>query len=88
MNVPDLTRCPKDEEALLRTATTEFARMLFLYRMRSPADRAQVAAIFARVFGTPIPDPARPLVAITPSAAHIGWARLPRQGSLGLEEGG
>jgi hypothetical protein len=52
--------------------------MLFLQRMRTPADRAHVARAFQQAWGVPLPDLSRPTLLLAPDALSIGWARLPR----------
>lgn len=58
-----------------------FAQLLFVDRMRTPADRQHVIECFATAFGTSMlsATPSRPChVALTPQGLQLGWAVLPR----------
>ena len=68
----------RSDNASLETAAARFGAMLFLQRMRTPADRAHVERMFQETWGVPMPDLSRPSVLVTPDALSIGWARLPR----------
>ena len=62
-------------------SSAHFAQLLFVDRMRKPADRQHVADCFEKVFGTPGPSaiPQRPShVALTSKTLQLGWASLPR----------
>ncbi|KAJ1898488.1 AAA ATPase midasin, partial [Coemansia sp. IMI 209127] len=55
----------------------EFVAMLYIQRMRSPHDRAHVAALFRTVFGRDL-DLRTPLLHVADSHVQIGNAVLPR----------
>lgn len=62
----------------METAAARFGVLLFQQRMRTPPDRAHVAALFQETWGSPLPDLSRPTTLVAPEALSIGWARLPR----------
>ena len=76
-------------EGAAAAAAARFGSMLFLQRMRTPADRAHVARAFEQAWGGPMPDLSRPTVLLTPDELSIGWARLPRdpQGGAAVRSG-
>lgn len=65
-------------------AARHYAHMVVLYRMRTPADRAAVAAAFERAWGAPLPPQPRPSVVVTPGWARLGRACIPRAQLLDL----
>ena len=62
----------------MESAAARFGAMLFQQRMRTPPDRAHVAALFQATWGSPLPDLRRPTVLVTPETLGVGWARLAR----------
>ena len=73
-------------DSLFLQSIAHFAQLLFVDRMRKPADRQHVAECFERAFGTPglstIPPPPCH-VAISPEKVQLGWASLPRAALIG-----
>ena len=52
--------------------------MLFLQRMRTPADRAFISQTFTEVWGIAPPSLNEQGVTVTPERLSIGWASLMR----------
>ena len=52
--------------------------MLFLQRMRTPADRELVSQTFRNVWGHPLPDVGQQAVTVTPTRFSTGRASLQR----------
>ncbi len=68
-------------------SVAHFAQLLFVDRMRKPADKQRVVEIFQRAFGSSLLSerPARPShVAVSPAEIQLGWAQLPRTVLTGL----
>jgi hypothetical protein len=63
---------------MAKGAAAHFARLLFLQRMRTAADRAFVSRAFAEHWGTALPDARLPSILASPEAINIGWASLQR----------
>ena len=59
-------------------ASGHFAAMLFLQRMRTPADRAFISQTFTDVWGQSPPSLDEQAVTVTPERLSIGWASLMR----------
>ncbi len=58
--------------------------MVFLLRLRTPADRRIVATVFEGVWGRPLQQHRRPSVALDPHTIRIGRAIIPRGGDAGV----
>ncbi|KAG2499138.1 hypothetical protein HYH03_002721 [Edaphochlamys debaryana] len=78
-----------DEAAALDAAAQHFARMLFAHRLRTPEDRAKLARLFEAVWGCPPSGWAdTPSVLLSPGAAVVGRAILPRAGDAAASVSG
>lgn len=60
------------------SAAGHFAAMLFLQRMRTPADRAYIRQTFIDVWGILPPILDEQSVTVTPERMTMGWASLVR----------
>jgi len=52
--------------------------MVFLRRLRTPADRRSVAAVLETVWGRPLRQHWRPSVTLDPDTVRVGRAVVPR----------
>ena len=73
---------------LLRTqaldaAVEHFVDMVFLQRLRTPADRHAVAATFNTIWGRALHQRGRPSVALDPATVRVGRAVVPRADNEG-----
>lgn len=59
-------------------AAGDFAAMLFLQRMRTPADGEFIKQVFRDVWSTSLPDSSQQAVTVTPERLSIGRASLTR----------
>ena len=74
-------RSAEASEAVCLEDASHFARMLFYQRLRTPADRQQVAALFESVWDTSIEAQIHPELSISPQCVQIGKAGLARPGA-------
>ena len=86
---PSMADCRSAEvsEAVCFEEASHFARMLFYQRLRTPADRQQVAALFESVWGTCIKADTTPELSISPHWAQVGKAGLARPGATHSNSG-
>ena len=63
---------------MYNSAARRFAAMLFLQRMRTPADRAHISQTFTDTWGLLLPNLEEQLVTVTPGSLTVGWASLAR----------
>lgn len=75
-------------EAAADAAAEHYAHMLFAHRLRSPGDRAAFAGLFAAAWGRPLAPRTRVPVLVSPGAACVGRACVPRLGAAAAGAGG
>ena len=74
-------RSAEASDAVCLEEASHFARMLFYQRLRTPADRQQVAALFESVWGASIMAHTTPELSTSPQWVQVGRAGLARPGS-------
>ncbi len=62
----------------LDAAVEHFVDMVFLRRLRTPADRHAVTAVLESVWGGPLRQHWRPSVMLDPNTVRVGRAVVPR----------
>ena len=74
-HIPDACLLPT--QALV-AAVEHFVDMIFLRRLRTPADRHAVAAVLETVWGRPLRQHWRPSMSLDPDKVRVGRAVVPR----------